>query len=192
MNKLAVNSDKDGFNTLHPALVLLQEGKTISKWKVVDDFEDDHLPCVTIELTVDKQKFLIDDCWLTMRGCSDRIRAEKDKTVRDGIVKSWMSSWKRAARENAAWKKEMEADIAALANFELKPGDKVRVKNPGSYSFVWEKKPVQIIRVNRKKGTVTVGTAKGDVRLDVSGARAMENIRKVKPPLNRIVRPKWA
>jgi hypothetical protein len=105
MNQLPVQFN-DNFNVLHPAIVVINAGGTIKSWKVVGDFEDDHLPCVTIKIKVDKKTYLLDDCWLNIRGVALRINAEKDKVARKKVIAQWMKVWKDADAENKRWKKE--------------------------------------------------------------------------------------
>lgn len=110
MNKLIVENIGELIPPkIHPILLLLREGKKITSWKVTGEFEDDHLPCLTITVKFGKKSYKVDDCWLSYRGVADRIAAEKDKTVREKILKYWEQMAKREERDYAAYMKEEQA-----------------------------------------------------------------------------------
>lgn len=111
MNKLIVDTNKDEWNVIHPALLAIQAGKKIRSWKVTHQFEDDHLPCVTIKLIIGSTTYKVDECWLSTKGLKDCIFAELDKKSREHVIKRWNRMAREALKENKRWKEEEENKV---------------------------------------------------------------------------------
>lgn len=106
MNKMIVETNNKNRNVCHPVLTAILAGEPIESWKIIHEFTDDHLPCVTLRIKVGTKTYTADDCWLSYRGMVNREDAETSKAARKRVIREWKAVWKDAQEENEYWDQE--------------------------------------------------------------------------------------
>ncbi len=100
MYKLSWDFDKMDYVIVHPAIKAYQAGKKLTKVKVVSQFEDDHLPCVNVKVTIGGKVYNLADCWLTSQALGKWYQAEISKAAREAVFKRLLKYTKQMIRDH--------------------------------------------------------------------------------------------
>lgn len=112
--KLSWDTDDKDIPFMHPALIAYGEGKKLTKVKIVEQVEDDHLPCIHAKMTIGGKVYKIGDYWLNGNGLRLWYQAEVKADVREKLIKRLYNYAKKVIRD------ELKAHNEYLASQQAK------------------------------------------------------------------------